>query len=363
MVHLLDKSASSKLDDAVLWRAVRARDKRFDGRFVYSVATTGVYCRPSCPSRIANRENVRFHLTSRDAESAGFRPCKRCSPDKTSSDAQIIAKIVEACRLIEGAEEAPKLDEIARSAGFSPFHFQRLFKRIVGVSPKHYEIAHRQKRAHDLLERSLSVTEAIYDAGFNSNARFYATAQKSFGMTPSQSRTGGAGAELRFAIAECSLGAVLIAMSDKGVCAISLGGDPEELLRDFQKRFRHANIVGGDSDFENIIAQVIGFIEQPEIGFDLPLDIRGTAFQQRVWKALCAIPLGSTASYSEIAGRIGAPKSARAVAQACAANPIAVAVPCHRIVRNNGALSGYRWGVERKRTLLDREARALSVKP
>ena len=363
MVHLLDKSASSKLDDATLWRAVQLRDKNFDGRFVYSVATTGVYCRPSCPSRIANRENVRFHLTSRDAETAGFRSCKRCAPDKTSSDAELIAKVVEACRLIENAEEAPKLDEIARSAGFSPSHFQRLFKRIVGVSPKHYEIAHRQKRAHNLLERSLSVTEAIHDAGFNSNARFYATAPKSFGMTPSQFRAGGAGAELRFAIAECSLGAVLIAMSDKGVCAILLGDDPEELLRDFQKRFRHANLVGTDADFEKMVARVIGFIEQPALGFDLPLDIRGTAFQQRVWKALCAIPLGSTASYSEIANRMGAPQSARAVAQACAANPIAVAVPCHRVVRNDGALSGYRWGVERKRALLDREARATSVKP
>jgi AraC family transcriptional regulator of adaptative response/methylated-DNA-[protein]-cysteine methyltransferase len=347
--------ARTALEDDALWRAVTARDRRFDNRFVYCVATTGVYCRPSCPSRLANRENVRFYPTCQEAEVSGYRPCKRCSPNEAFS--RDVAKIVRACRLIERADVPPTLGELARSAGLSPSHFQRAFRRIVGVSPKRYALAQKHGRVITLLSRSATVSDAIFDAGFNSSARFYESSSKILGMTPSKFRAGGADVELYFAIAQSSLGAILVAKSAKGVCAISLDDDPEILLRDFQQKFPHAHLIGGDREFERMVGQVISFIETPGTGLELPLDIRGTAFQQRVWKALCDIPLGATASYSEIAKSIGEPKAARAVARACAANSIALAVPCHRVLRTDGALSGYRWGIERKRALLQREAR------
>lgn len=346
---------ATPLDDDARWTAVASRDRAFDGRFYYSVATTGVYCRPSCPARLANRANVRFHETCAEAGAAGFRPCKRCKPDQPSLEEQYAAKVAEACRLIETAEDAPKLDELARTAGLSPYHFHRIFKAIAGVTPKAYAVAHRQKRVRETLERSTTVTEAIYEAGFGSNGRFYATSSGMLGMTPTDFRAGGTNAEIRFAIGECSLGAILVAASEKGVCAILLGDDPETLARDLQDSFPRAQLIGGDPEFEQLAAKVIGFVEAPRTGFDLPLDVRGTAFQHRVWKALRDIPAGSTASYAEIAERIGSPKAVRAVAGACAANTLAVAIPCHRVVRTDGDLSGYRWGVERKRTLLDRE--------
>jgi AraC family transcriptional regulator, regulatory protein of adaptative response / methylated-DNA-[protein]-cysteine methyltransferase len=233
----------------------------------------------------------------------------------------------------------------------------RVFKSITGLTPKAYAAAHRAKRVRAELEKSDTVTDAIYGAGYNSNARFYAQSQRVLGMTPTDYRAGGANTEIRFAIGECSLGSILVATSARGVCAISIGDDPDVLVRDLQDRFPRAKLVGGDAEFEELVAKVVGFVEAPRMGLDLPLDVRGTAFQQRVWQALTEIPVGETASYAEIAKRIGAPKSVRAVAQACAANALAVAIPCHRVVRNNGALSGYRWGVERKRTLLDRESK------
>ncbi|MGH8586603.1 MAG: bifunctional DNA-binding transcriptional regulator/O6-methylguanine-DNA methyltransferase Ada [Gammaproteobacteria bacterium] len=340
------------------WAAVVARDPKADGKFFYSVKTTGVYCRPSCAARAAKPENVAFHLTSADAERAGFRPCKRCHPDQPSLAEQHASRVAELCRLIEDAEQVPSLDELASHAGMSAFHLHRVFKAITGLTPKTYAAAHRAKRVRAELDRSSTVTEAIYDAGYNSNGRFYEKSNALLGMTPTNYRAGGANTEIRFAIGECSLGSILVAQSERGVCAILMGDDPEELAHDLQDRFPRANLIGGDTEFEQLVAKVVGFVEAPSLGLDLPLDVRGTVFQQRVWQALREIPAGETVSYAEIAKRIGSPKSVRAVAQACGANTLAVAIPCHRVVRNDGGLSGYRWGVERKRALLEREANA-----
>lgn len=340
------------------WASVVARAPEADGKFYYSVKTTGVYCRPSCAARLARPENVQFHATCAEAEQAGFRPCKRCKPDQASLVEQHAAKIAEACRLIEESAEALSLERLADQVGLSVYHFHRVFKTVTGLTPKKYAAANRAKRMRSTLNRSDTVTEAIYDAGYNSSGRFYETANEVLGMTPSNYRAGGASTEIRFAVGECSLGSILVASTERGVCAILLGDDPDELTRDLQNRFPHANLIGGDATFEQLVAQVVGFVEAPALGLDLPLDIRGTAFQQRVWQALQAIPAGSTASYTDIARQIGSPNAVRAVAQACGANALAVAIPCHRVVRNDGALSGYRWGVERKRALLEREAQA-----
>ncbi len=348
----------SPADDDARWAAVLKRDHAADGQFFYSVRTTGVYCRPSCASRTARRENVSFHATAAQAQGAGFRPCKRCKPDQASLSEQHSAKIAQACRLIEVAQEMLSLKSLAQAAGMSPYHFHRLFKSITGVTPRAYATAHRNQRVRQELLNSGTVTDAIYEAGFNSNGRFYSTSTQLLGMTPTQFRKGGTDTVIRFAVGECSLGTIVVAATDKGICAILLGDDPEVLVRDLQDRFTRAQFIGGDKDFEHWVAQVVGLVEAPAKGLDLQLDVRGTAFQQRVWQALREIPVGSTASYSEIAQRLGTPKAVRAVAQACAANAIAVAIPCHRVVRSDGGLSGYRWGVERKRALLERERKS-----
>ena len=358
MASRKELAASLFSNDEERWAAVVRRDRGAEGVFYYSVRTTGVYCRPSCASRLARRENVRFHSSCEEAERAGFRPCKRCRPNEAGLAEQRAVIVAKACRLIETAEEMPNLEALAQSAGMSRFHFHRVFKSVTGVTPKAYAAAHRARRVREELPRSGTVTEAIYGAGFNSNGRFYATSSEVLGMTPTNFRSGGTGASIRFAVGECSLGAILVAATDRGVCAILLGDAPEALVRELEDRFPRATLIGGDEGFEQWVAKVVGFVEAPALGLDLPLDVRGTAFQQRVWRALREIPAGSTASYTEIAERIGAPKSVRAVAHACASNAIAVAIPCHRVVRNDGALSGYRWGVERKRALLEREARS-----
>jgi AraC family transcriptional regulator of adaptative response/methylated-DNA-[protein]-cysteine methyltransferase len=338
------------------WAAVVARDPKADGKFFYSVKTTGVYCRPSCASRRAKRENVAFHSTTVAAEHAGFRPCKRCRPNEAPLAAQHAATVERICRRIEGSDKAPSLAALASEAHMSRYHFHRVFKAMTGLTPKSYAAAHRAQRVRRELGRSRTVTAAIFDAGFNSGGRFYAASDAVLGMTPTDYRAGGTRAQIRFAVGECSLGSILVAQSAKGVCAILLGDDPNQLARDLQDRFPRANLIGADAEFEKLVAKIVGFVEAPAVGLNLPLDVRGTAFQQRVWQALRKIPKGATASYSDIAQRIGAPKSVRAVAQACAANAIALAIPCHRVVRQDGALSGYRWGVERKRALLEREA-------
>jgi AraC family transcriptional regulator of adaptative response/methylated-DNA-[protein]-cysteine methyltransferase len=269
---------------------------------------------------------------------------------------QYAAKVTRACRILEELESVPKLKNIAESVSMSTYHFHRVFKQITGLTPRAYAAAHRDKRFRNELRDSATITEAIYEAGYGSSGRFYERSGEVLGMTPSDYRDGGANTQIRFAVGECSLGSVLIAQSYRGVCAILLGDDPEVLVRDLQNRFPRADLIGGDPGFELVVAQVVGFVEAPRLGLDLPLDIRGTAFQRRVWEALRQIPLGKTATYSEIAQRIGAPRSARAVAQACAANALAIAIPCHRVVRSDGALSGYRWSVERKRALLENES-------
>jgi AraC family transcriptional regulator of adaptative response/methylated-DNA-[protein]-cysteine methyltransferase len=337
---------------------VVAKDRRADGQFFYSVRTTGVFCRPSCPARLARRENVAFHSTCDAAEAAGFRACKRCRPREASQSERDAALIARACSFIETAEAPPRLAALAADANLSPFHFHRVFKAITGLTPKGYADAHRADRVRKALPASKTITGAIYDAGFNSNGRFYASSNHVLGMTPRRYRAGGERLQIRFAIGECSLGSILVAATDKGVCAILMGSDPHLLIRQLQDRFAKAELIGGDASFEKLVAQVIGFVEQPRLGLDLPLDVRGTAFQQRVWKALRRIGVGKTASYGEIAARIGRPTSIRAVAQACGANMIAVAIPCHRVIRTDGQISGYRWGVQRKQALLEREQRS-----
>ena len=338
------------------WAAVVARDRRADGTFFYSVRTTGVYCRPSCGARRPNPANVWFHGTAADAERAGFRPCRRCRPDRPADHREHLARIAEACRTIESSDDAPNLATLARRAGLSPHYFHRVFKATTGVTPREYAVAHRAQRVRQaLVRKGKSITDAIYDAGFNSSGRFYEAASDTLGMTPRAYRSGGVQAQIRFAVAQCSLGSILVARSAKGICAILLGDEPDRLVRDLQDTFPQASLIGGDRAFERMVARVIGFVERPAVGLDLPLDIRGTAFQQRVWQALRQVPAGKTVSYAELARLIGAASSARAVARACAANPIAVAIPCHRVVRTDGSLSGYRWGVDRKRRLLQRE--------
>ncbi|HTI79532.1 MAG TPA: bifunctional DNA-binding transcriptional regulator/O6-methylguanine-DNA methyltransferase Ada [Acetobacteraceae bacterium] len=356
MLATIGPSTSVSVADDPRWTRIVARDKAADGRFWYSVATTGVYCRPSCPSRMANPRNVRFHDTVESAKAAGFRPCRRCNPDGPSIEAETAALIAKACRMIEESEEEPSLDDLAREVGRSPGYFHRIFKTATGITPKDYAAARRGTKVRQGLASCGSVTEAIYDAGFNSSGRFYEKSTELLGMTPTRYRAGGANEEIRFAVGQTSLGAILVGSSQKGVAAIILGDDPETLVRNLQDRFPNAHLVGADSDYETLVARVVGFVEEPWNGVDLPLDVRGTAFQQRVWQALREIPVGKTVPYAEIARRIGAAKAVRAVAGACAANNLAVAIPCHRVIRNDGALSGYAWGVERKRRLLEREA-------
>ncbi len=346
-------STSTKSDPR--WASVLARDAAADGMFYYSVKTTGVYCRPSCASRTALPKNVQFHETIEAAESAGFRPCQRCKPDQPSfavQHAEIIAKI---CRLIEASDQAIKLQTLADKAGLSIYHFHRVFKAITGLTPKAYFAAQRTKRVRTELSKKTAITDAIFEAGYNSNSRFYENSKQILGMTPTEYRAGGKNTEIRFAIGKCALGVILIAVSTIGVCAIFLGDDAEELIQDLQTAFPSAHLIGGENAFEQMVAKVIRFVEAPKLGLDLPLDVRGTAFQQRVWQVLQEIPVGKTVNYTDIAKWIDMPKAARAVAGACAANTLAVAIPCHRVVRRDGELSGYRWGVGRKQALLDLE--------
>jgi AraC family transcriptional regulator of adaptative response/methylated-DNA-[protein]-cysteine methyltransferase len=359
MTPIMQRTAQprpSPTADDPRWARVVARDRSADGEFWYSVSTTGIYCRHSCPSRTANPGNVTLHETLAAAKATGFRPCRRCNPDGPSQAAENHALVAQACRIIEASEEPPSLSDLAEAVGLSPGYFHRMFKAATGLTPRDYAAARQAGRVRERLAEGQSVTDAIYEAGFNSSGRFYEKARDMLGMTPGQYRAGGADEEIRFAIGQSSLGAILVASSAKGVVAILIGDEPDALIRDLQDRFRKARLIGGDAGYEQLVARVVGLIEAPNLGLDLPLDVRGTAFQQRVWQALRAIPPGTTASYAQIARAINAPKAVRAVAGACASNNLAVAIPCHRVVRNDGALSGYAWGVERKQTLIEREA-------
>jgi len=352
-----DESVQPFAGDARRWDAVRRHAPEADGAFFYSVATTGVYCRPSCAARTPRRENVAFHATRAEAERAGFRPCKRCRPDQPPRAEREAALIAETCRRIDAAEELPSLAELAQAAGLSLHHFHRTFKRVTGVTPRAYAAAKRQHRVQENLGAGTGVTESLYAAGFNSSGRFYEAAPGMLGMTPSAYRRGGQGETIRHAVGASSLGAVLVAATELGVCAIMLGDDPDALLATLEARFPRAALARADRDFAGLVSEVVRLVDDPARAqaHGLPLDIRGTAFQRLVWEKLREIPAGRTASYAEIAGRIGSPKAVRAVANACGANPLAVAIPCHRVVASDGGLGGYRWGVERKRRLLARE--------
>lgn len=342
--------------DEKRWTAVQQRDAGADGAFWYSVRSTGVYCRPSCGARPALRKNVAFHDSREAAEQAGFRPCLRCKPDQPPLAERQAAVVAQACRLIDEAEEAPDLDSLAEAVGVSRFHFHRMFKAVTGITPKAYANAARARRVQTGLAAQATVTDAMYAAGFNSSGRFYAQSEAVLGMKPSTFRAGGAGEQIRFAIAECSLGPILVASTEQGICAILIDDDPDFLVKDLQDRFPRAELIGAEPEYEQVVSRVVGMVEQPSVGLDLPLDVRGTAFQQRVWQVLRAIPSGRRVTYAELAELAGVPRGARAVASACAANAIAVAIPCHRVVRNDGSISGYRWGVDRKAALLNREA-------
>lgn len=353
---MVDLTSSELKDSDRRWAAVQSRDKTQDGAFVYAVRTTGVYCRPSCPSRPARVENVLFFEDGVAAAHAGFRACKRCRPDAASADAHLRAVVLAACAALERSDSGIKLDALARRAELNPQHFHRLFKRMIGLTPKRYFQAVRAKRVTRTLRDSDSVTDALYDAGFNSSSRFYTDAQVSLGMQPRQYRRGAEGQRIRYAIERCALGMVLVAATDKGVCAIEFADSGAELEQRLRGCFPKARILPADAQFTAWIAGVLRYIEQPRGLLQLPLDVRGTVFQRRVWDALRVIPSGQTASYTAIANAIGQPSAVRAVAQACANNPIALAIPCHRVIRGDGGTAGYRWGVQRKVELLEREA-------
>jgi AraC family transcriptional regulator of adaptative response/methylated-DNA-[protein]-cysteine methyltransferase len=358
-ISSLSESATARpayVTDDQRWAAVRARDPMADGQFVYAVRTTGVYCRPSSSARLPKRENVEFFANEAAAQTAGYRASRRTAGDQTAAAARRASLVAQACRLMESAETPPSLDELAALAGVSPFHFHRVFKAETGLTPKAYANAQRAAKLREGLGESGAITDAIYEAGFNSSSRFYEASEAMLGMRPRDYRDGGRKAQIRFAVGQCSLGAILVAQSQRGICAILLGDDPEGLTHDLQDQFPKAELIGGDEDFEQLVAQVVGFVEAPAVGLNLPLDVRGTAFQERVWQALREIPPGITVSYTQLAERIGSPTAVRAVARACGANHVAVAIPCHRVVRCDGSISGYRWGVERKRELLQREA-------
>lgn len=344
--------------DEARWAALISRDAAAATSFLYGVASTGVYCRPGCPSRLPKRERTRFFINAEHAQLQGYRACKRCSPDVAVPSSPAVEAVAQACEMIDRADVSPSLETLAAATGYSPSHFHRMFKDTLGVTPKEYASAGRLERVRDNLHKGSSVTNAMYAAGFGSSSRFY-NAAGSLGMKPSEYRAGAAGVEIRYSVGECSLGFLLVAESDKGVCSIEFGETEDELRVRLHERFPNANVREGDVEASARARLVSKLVESPSRGLDLPLDVRGTAFQIRVWKALQTIPPGATATYSEVAERIGSPNAARAVAGACAANNLAVAVPCHRVVRADGEPGGYRWGVARKAALLQREAAAI----
>ncbi len=345
------------LDDP-RWQAVVAKNKDLDGEFVFAVKTTGIYCRPSCPAKTAQRQNVAFFDTTQLAQAAGFRACMRCKPDGISHEHARNDWVARACQLMQASATPLTLTALAGQLGMSPHHLHRVFKATTGLTPKDYQQALVKARLANALDKQQTITDAIYDAGFNSSGRFYDGADALLGMMPSSFRSGGQGLEIRYAVEPCALGVILVAATGRGVCAIEFGESAHELLARTRARFPKATFQPADAQFTQWLGQVLSFIEQPRSLQDLPLDIQGTVFQQRVWKALQDIPLGQTESYAQVAQRIGKPTAVRAVAQACAANQLAMAIPCHRVVKADGSLSGYRWGTARKAELLAREAKA-----
>ncbi|TVP49262.1 MAG: bifunctional DNA-binding transcriptional regulator/O6-methylguanine-DNA methyltransferase Ada [Halomonas sp.] len=353
------KEVSLYSSDEDKWAAVETRNENADGYFVYAVKTTGVYAHPSAPFRLPKRYNVEFFNTPEEAERAGYRIHRRIGCDKNFLNNRHSALVLHACRIIESSDPQPKLEDLAESVGLSTTHFHRIFKKHTGLTPKKYASAVRAKKVRNRLRnKETKITSDIYDSGFSSSSRFYEKAQRCLGMNANCYKKGGKGAQILFSVGQCSIGTILVAKSEKGICAISIGDDPEKLINEFQDQFSSAELTTR-KDFDEIVSKVVGFIEHPKIGFDLPLDIQGTAFQERVWSTLMEIQPGETLTYSEVAKRIGSPKSTRAVAQACGANRLAVAIPCHRVIRTNGDLSGYRWGIERKKWLIENESNSL----
>lgn len=351
------KQFFDEVSDESRWQAVETRDTRADEQFVFAVKTTGICCRPSCTARHPLRKNVLFFENVAAAVDAGFRPCKRCQPDKPAPEQQRIDRITEACRILEASSEPIVLAELAARVAMSPFHFHRLFKKVTGLTPHAWQKALRAKRLREQLNEGEGVTRAVFEAGYQSGSNFYQQANEVLGMTAKQYRQGGARATIQFVVGSCRLGEFLVAQSERGICAILLGNDAQSLIHELETSFPNSSLDVGDESFARRVAQVVSVLEHPGQQVALPLDIQGTAFQQQVWQALRQIPAGQTASYSDIAQRIGKPQAVRAVAGACAANKLAVVIPCHRVVRNDGALSGYRWGVDRKRQLLEIEAK------
>lgn len=346
------------LDFDECWAALEKRDASAVGTFFYGVRTTGVYCRPGCTSRLPLRKNTMFFETLAEAEAAGLRSCKRCRPADGSPAERHLAAIQRACALLEKSDAVPSLEELADAAGISRFHFHRVFKQITGATPRDYARTHRLGRLAEKLDAGEPVTESIYASGFGSSSRAYEAAPAALGMTPGARRRGGTGQTIRFVTVETPLGWALVAATGRGICMTALADNRDSLVDALKQRFPAAVVVTGEPELKNWADQIVGFITAPDHNLDLPLDIQGTAFQARVWRALQKIPLGRTATYTEIAAAIGQPKAVRAVAQACATNKVALLVPCHRVVRSDGELGGYRWGVERKRALLARERAA-----
>lgn len=341
------------VDEESRWQAIVERNKSAQGYFYYAVKTTGIFCHPGCASRLPKRDNVEFFTTHEAAIAAGYRPCQRCHPCAPLPAADLITPMItQACRHLEQAEPPPKLAELAAEAGLSPWHFQRLFKKTLGVTPKQYAAALQAHRFRENLAAGHSVTEAIYQAGFSSSSRAYENARQHLAVKPSVHKQGAAGLIIHYSIAACFLGWLIVAATEQGICAIALGDAPETLPAQIQQQFPKATLQADDARLSVWVRQIMVFLSTPAQGLNLPLDIQGTAFQKRVWQALRDIPFGMTVSYTDIAEQIGEPNAVRAVASACAANKLAVAIPCHRVVRRDGELSGYRWGIDRKRELL-----------
>jgi AraC family transcriptional regulator, regulatory protein of adaptative response / methylated-DNA-[protein]-cysteine methyltransferase len=351
---MTEKQTQDTISD-VRWNILRERSQQIEQPFYYGVTTTGIYCRPHCSSRLPRRENVRFFDTVDEATQAGFRPCKRCRPNLPEQADSTQAAVLQACAIMDNADETPTLAELAGTVGLSPFYFQRQFKRIVGVTPKQYAMEKRKQRIQANLQAGETVTTALYDAGYSSSAPFYNQARQSLGMTPSTYKNGGSGARIHYAIHETRLGWLLVAVTAAGVCAIEFGDSQAQLEASLHTRFPQAEIIPGGSVFDGWVQRILAFLDRPSQALDLPVDVRGTAFQHQVWQALRQIPLGETISYTELARRVGRPKAVRAVARACAVNQVAVVIPCHRVVGASGSLTGYRWGIERKRKLLEQE--------
>ncbi|HWB48689.1 MAG TPA: bifunctional DNA-binding transcriptional regulator/O6-methylguanine-DNA methyltransferase Ada [Stellaceae bacterium] len=349
------------LNQEQCWEAVRTHDASQDGQWVYSVKTTGVYCRPGCASRQPLRQNVAFYRTGEEAEAAGFRPCKRCRPNEGSPARRHVAAVERACALIRSRETLPSLDELAGAAGISRYHFHRVFKQITGATPREWGKAHRLDRFAARLEAGEPVAEAVYAAGFGASSRAYAAAPTGLGMTPAARRHGGRGETIRFTTVKTAIGWALVAATERGICMTALGDEKAPLEAELRRRFPAALIWPADDKLRRWAERIVHFVTDPAEQPDLPLDIRGTAFQARVWRALQKVPPGKTATYTEIAAALGQPKAVRAVAAACAANKLALLVPCHRIVRRDGDLAGYRWGLERKQKLLATERAAMTA--